>query len=101
MAELAERLAYLNLEAEDLERLTRLGPILEAHADDLVEAFYRHLLAFPAVAGLLRDPAVRERLLGKQKEYLLSLAGPRIDDAYVARRKRIGETHERIGLEPR
>jgi signal transduction histidine kinase len=30
----------------------------------------------------------------------LSLAGPEIDEAYFAERRRIGQTHERIGLEP-
>ena len=33
--------------------------------------------------------------------YLLSLAGPEIDADYLAERRRIGETHDRIGLEPR
>jgi signal transduction histidine kinase len=37
----------------------------------------------------------------KQRDYLLSLADPTIDDAYLENRRLIGETHERIGLEPR
>jgi signal transduction histidine kinase len=43
---------------------------------------------------------VTERLLGEQRGYLLSLASPRIDDAYLEQRRRIGEVHERIGLAP-
>jgi hypothetical protein len=50
---------------------------------------------------LLRDPEVKERLLVKQREYLLSLASPALDDAFVAQRRRIGEIHQKIGLEPR
>jgi signal transduction histidine kinase len=36
-----------------------------------------------------------------QREYLLSLAGPRLDEGYLAQRRRIGAAHERVGLEPR
>lgn len=94
-----ERLAFLGLEASDLALLGELRALFEKHADRLVEAFYRHLLSFPATRRFLRDPEVTRRLLGTQRGYLLSLAGPEIDDAYVEGRRRIGEAHERIGLD--
>jgi signal transduction histidine kinase len=97
---LAERLAFLGLAEGDRQALAELRPLLEEHADRLVAAFYRHLLSFDATRGLLRDPAVAERLLGKQREYLLSLATDGIDERYVEERERIGHVHERIGLEP-
>jgi signal transduction histidine kinase len=81
--------------------LARLRPTLEKHADDLVAAFYRHLLSFPETQRLLRDPEVTERLLTKQREYLLSLAGPEVDAAYIEARRRIGQVHAYVGLEPR
>ena len=98
---LEQRLAYLDLTQADLDRLSSLRPTLEAQGARLVDAFYRHLLAFPQTRALIRDPEVRRRLMEKQHQYLLSLAGPTIDDAYLENRRRIGETHERIGLEPR
>jgi signal transduction histidine kinase len=98
---LGRQLDYFELSEVDLDLLRRLRPLLEKHADALVAAFYRHLLSFEATRRLLADPAVKERLLHKQRAYLLSLAGPEIDDAYVEGRRRIGEAHERIGLEPR
>jgi signal transduction histidine kinase len=99
--ELEERLAFLGLTEADRQLLAEFRPTLEANADRLVTAFYRHLLAFDATRRLLVDPAVTERLLGKQREYLLSLAAAPIDEQYVTERKRIGEVHERVGLEPR
>jgi signal transduction histidine kinase len=98
---IAQRLAFLGIGPSDFERLVRLKPYLERRADACVDAFYRHLIAFEPTRRLLRDPVVCERLLAKQREYLLSLAVERVDEAYVERRRRIGETHERIGLEPR
>ena len=99
--DLSQRLSYLGLEEADRALLADLRPLLEEHADDFVAAFYRHLLAFGPTRRLLRDPTVKERLLGKQREYFLSLAGPTIDAEYLASRRRIGEVHQRVGLEPR
>ena len=93
-------LAFFDLSDADLARLPELTPMLEKQADALVAAFYRHLLSFPDTRKLLRDPQVTERLLGEQRKYLLSLAEPAIDDAYLAQRRHIGQTHERIGLAP-
>jgi len=96
------RLAFLNLGTPDLARMAELRPLLEKHADSLVASFYRHLLSFDATRSLLADEEVRERLLASQRRYLLSLGGPGIgSDEYIAERVRIGETHERVGLEPR
>ena len=99
--DLEQRIAYLDLSPSDLELLAELRPILEEHAEALVATFYRHLLSFPATRKLLGDREVRERLLHAQREYLLSLAGPTLDEAFVKGRRQIGETHKRVGLEPR
>jgi signal transduction histidine kinase len=95
-----ERVTYFDYGDDDRRVLAELHTVLEKNADSLVAAFYRHLLSYSATRQLLRDPEVKERLLGMQRYYLLSLAGPEIDDAYFAERRRIGQTHERIGLEP-
>ncbi len=100
-AALSDELAYFQYDEEDRELLAELRPVIEEHADRLVTAFYRHLLSFPETQVLLRDPLVTKRLLEEQKRYLLSLAGPVIDEAYLRDRRQIGEVHVRIGLEPR
>ncbi len=99
--DLEQRIKFLGLTSADFDRLAGLEPILNEHSDRLVDAFYRHLLSFPQTRELIRDPVVRKRLMSKQREYLLSLAAATVDDDYLANRRRIGETHERIGLEPR
>ena len=100
-SELEQKLAYLNLKASDRERLQELRPLFEKHAAGFVAAFYRQLLSFQPTRELVKDPGVKDRLLRKQREYLLSLADARFDAAFLEERRRIGETHERIGLEPR
>ncbi len=93
-------LAFYEITDEQLARLADLAPVLEKNAEELVAAFYRHLLSFPETRKLLRDPQTTERLLGLQRGYLLSLASPVIDDAYLAQRRYVGAVHERIGLAP-
>ena len=101
MSEMQACLEYLKLDDEDVARLERLEPVLEKHADAFVASFYRHLLSFPHTRKLLAEPAVKERLLVKQREYLLSLASPSFDAEFEAQRRNIGRVHQRIGLEPR
>jgi signal transduction histidine kinase len=96
-----ERLAFLAFDENDRMRLAALRPALESNADALVDAFYQHMQRFPETRALLSDPLTRARLLALQREYLLSLGGSVIDEAYVDERRRIGQTHERIGLPPR
>jgi len=100
-ADLELRLGFLDLGAEDLQLLADLEPLFSARAEDLVSSFYRHLLSFEATRRFLVEPAVKRRLLASQREYLMSLCVPKVDDAYLADRLRIGVTHQRIGLEPR
>ncbi len=95
-----ELAAYFQYGPTERALLAALRPALEREAEGLVDAFYRHLLSFPATQQHLRDPEVTRRLLAKQREYLLSLAGPSIDAEYLASRREIGETHARLGVEP-
>ena len=99
--DIQQRLSYMNLQPGDCELLAALKPVLERHAATFVAAFYRNLLSFGPTRELLRDTDVKDRLLVKQREYLLSLASPTLDGAFVAQRRRIGEMHQKIGLEPR
>jgi signal transduction histidine kinase len=94
-------LDFFRLEDTDLRILAGLRETLEANADGIVQSFYNHLLHFSETQHLLRDGATRDRLLAKQREYLISLCDPEIDATYLAGRAQIGVTHERIGLETR
>ena len=95
------RLDFLGLGEADTARLVALRPVFEDCADDLVKAFYAHLLRFDVPRHLLDDPRVRDRLLLAQRSYLLSLCEARLDAEYLDDRRKIGETHFRVGLEPR
>jgi len=92
-------LDFFRLDQADLDALGGLRDAIEENADRVVHAFYEHLLRFPETQHLLRDDAVRSRLLVQQRAYLISLTEPVIDDTYIQSRIRIGAAHERIGLD--
>ncbi len=99
--DLKKLLEYFRIEDSDLEALGQLRGALEANADELVDRFYEHLEKFPETKRLLEDDAVRKRLAESQRQYLLSIADPLIDDDYVEQRSRVGRAHERVGLDTR
>lgn len=99
--DLDQRLDFLGFGPEDLAALRALRPVLERSADRLVGAFYEHLQSFDHTRALLTAPGVSERLLARQREYLLSLAEDPRAPGHAEERLRIGATHERVGLAPR
>jgi signal transduction histidine kinase len=98
---LKTRLAFLDLGPADKERLDALRPLFEERADEVVEAFYAHLLSFSETRAFLTDSSVRDKLLLAQRAYLLSLCDAELDEDYVRDRKDIGRAHVRVGLVPR
>ena len=100
-SEREQRLAFLGLTEHDAQLLRALRPLLEQHLVTVVDAFYAHLLKFPATAELLRDPATSARIKQVQRDYLLRITEGKFDEAYFTDRLRIGQVHERIGLSSR
>jgi signal transduction histidine kinase len=94
------RKEFLRFTKEEEVALTALQPIMAQHVDELVGAFYRHLLSFPETRKFLTDELISTRLLEAQKRYLLSLVTGPYDRAYEEGRRRIGQVHARLGLTP-
>lgn len=97
---LPDRLAFLQISDVDRERLRAIAPILNACSERFVEGFYRHLFAFAETAKFLQDPELVERLKRTQQAHLESMLEDEIDEAYVARRRRVGDVHAQVGISP-
>jgi len=94
------RKRFLRFTRAEEVALTTLQPIMAQHVDELVAAFYGHLLSFPDTRKFLTDELISTRLLEAQKRYLLSLVTGPYDRAYEEGRRRIGQVHARLGLTP-
>src|SRR5207302_4801567 len=69
-------------------------------APELAERFYHHLFAAPETASFLSDPQLLARLKQSQMQYFRELVSGEYGEAYFEKRLRVGEAHQRIGLEP-
>jgi rsbT co-antagonist protein RsbR len=98
--ELKSRLAFFEIDADDLRRLASLRAFAEARTDEIVEAFYELLLRHPETRKFFPDETTVRRVKRSQRDYFVGLFGGVVDRAYVDHRVRVGAQHERIGMAP-
>jgi GGDEF domain-containing protein len=96
--ELQTRLAFLSFGEQDGQNLVEIHDVISSHVDEIIGAFYDHLLQFEELREILSDAKLVERLKGTQRQYLLSLGQLGDGVEYAEARLRIGLTHERVGL---
>jgi signal transduction histidine kinase len=99
-AQLPLRLAFLELGPEDQTRLRDLLENFHCFSREFVEGFYRHLFAFDETARFLRDPALVERLKQMQQAHFESMLRADWNEEYATRRRRVGDAHAQVGVEP-
>lgn len=98
--ELANRLAFLGLTEADAQRLRELAPHFTACSEEFVREFYDHLFAFPETARFLQDPLRLERVKRAQRHHFESLLAAEWDEEYVEERRRAGEVHADLEVQP-
>lgn len=96
--EVARRKAFLQFETEDVERLASIQELAQQYATEVIEDFYRHIMAYPETRVFFQDPILLERVKEKQKHYFMDLTRGNYGQDYIEGRLRIGQIHERIGL---
>ena len=96
--QLERRKQFLQFGPEDEERLRKLAPLAESYADEVIEAFYQHLLSFEEMRAFFPDDALLAHVKAKQKAYFIRLTQGNYDLNYVEERLRIGAVHEQIEL---
>lgn len=96
--ELARRKQLLEFGPEDEERLRRLATVSREYAQEVIDAFYRHLLSFEEMKAFFPDNELLNRVKAKQKAYFIRLTQGNYDLDYVEDRLKIGAVHEQIDL---
>jgi methyl-accepting chemotaxis protein len=99
---LQDRIAFLRIDEPTRQLLREFQPYLAARIDGMLDEFYQYLRSVPQVSRLLSDPSVVARARDLQKQHWLrNVFTGTFDETYMAQVLRIGQTHQRIGLEPR
>jgi uncharacterized membrane protein (DUF373 family) len=91
--QITDNYKFTELEGETLRNLL---PVVEPHADRVVDDFYQLFLDIPETAPFLQDrlPRLREA----HRTWLLALFKGTYDERYHQTLQRIGHAHVRIGL---
>jgi len=101
-AQQARHKAFIGLTEADLALLVELAPVIERHADAVVDGFYVNVQHYPELEQLIRGVGSNmERLKRTQRAYLLELFKGDLGPEYFERRLRVGVIHHKIGLTPR
>jgi methyl-accepting chemotaxis protein len=101
-AELSSRKEFIGIADGEIALLRELRPLVTAHADEIVDGFYRNIQRYPELLEVIeRAGSNIDRLRAAQKRYLVELFDGDYGSAYVERRLRIGLVHNQIGLTPR
>jgi methyl-accepting chemotaxis protein len=98
-AALAARLEFLGLTPKLLGQVAYYRPACEAAMEPLIDAFYAKVAANPVTRGVLDRHSTVEKQRPLLTRYVLTMFSGRMDDAYIAMRRRVGAVHSRIDLD--
>ncbi|MDR0268753.1 globin-coupled sensor protein [Paenibacillus sp.] len=93
-----KQIDYIKLSEKDMEILLKFRPVFEKVVEEVVTRFYQHIATETELMDLIGRTTTIERLKNTQREYWMSLADGKIDEAYLEKRIAIGLVHSRVGL---
>ncbi len=99
--DLSERLRFMQVDQGVKDDLRALTPIMDAAVPKALAAFYEQVRTFPEVARLFVDDRMMASAADRQTQHWKRIVSGTFDREYVEGSRRIGQTHARIGLEPR
>ncbi|WP_176556234.1 globin-coupled sensor protein [Rubellimicrobium rubrum] len=97
---LEDRFAFMGLTEGQLADTRAHLPVFREAIGRALEVFYDKLQSTPETNRFLPDGSRLGGMKAAQAGHWEYLLGERLDEEYVARARRIGQTHARIGLEP-
>jgi methyl-accepting chemotaxis protein len=98
---LNERLNFIGLDPPARETLSRLRPLIEKSIGAALDAFYGKVKATPQTRKFFADERHMGMAKSAQARHWTVIAAAEYGDDYAIRARKIGETHARVGLEPR
>ena len=98
---LQSRLEFIGIDDATREALRELRPLIAAALPGILDQFYVHIVKFPQIGKLFPNEAAVRRAKEAQLKHWATIAAASFDDTYVQSVTRIGQTHNRLGLEPR
>jgi methyl-accepting chemotaxis protein len=98
---LSARLKFIGIDDDVRRVLAEVRPVVAGRLGEILDRFYVHISHWPQVHALFSDPRHVAHARQKQIDHWEHILSGRFDESYVKSVHRIGEAHNRIGLEPR
>ena len=98
---IGDRVAFMGLDDKARGALRELQPIIRKTIGPALEAFYAKVRATPETRAFFADEKHMQAASSRQQSHWDVIARGDFDETYVNAVRTIGQTHARIGLEPR
>jgi methyl-accepting chemotaxis protein len=98
---LETRLAFLRIDQTTRATLREMAPLLAKVLPEVLDGFYALVSKFPETEKFFRNPEHMRHAKEMQLKHWSVITAAEFSDTYVQSVTRIGETHNRLGLEPR
>jgi len=99
--DLNRRLSFIGLDDPTKQALKALKPLITQNISGALAIFYDRVTAVPETARFFSDRQHIDKAKSRQADHWRTIAAAEYGDDYGARVLAIGETHARLGLEPR
>ena len=98
---LEARLAFVGMDADKRALLREMRPFVTRVLPGVLDGFYQHLAKWPDAGRLFSNPQHMKHAKEMQLRHWDVIMGAEFNDHYLQSVTRIGETHNKLGLEPR
>ena len=98
VSRLATLLELYSIGDDDIEKIHSFGDIIVPKLDEFVSLFYDWLRKQPEFEEFFPDEETLNYVQKMSRDYWEEFFRPELDDDYLEKRYKIGETHARIGL---
>ncbi|WP_454718054.1 methyl-accepting chemotaxis protein [Caulobacter segnis] len=96
-----DRVAFMGLDAKARGALRDLQPVIRKNIGPALDAFYAKVRSTPETRKFFGDEKHMQAASGRQQTHWDVISRAEFDETYVKAVRTIGQTHARIGLEPR
>ena len=98
---LNHRLDFIGMDEKGKRDLKALKPLIDKELPGILDAFYKKLGTVPEVARFFADTGRATQAKNGQVRHWGRISSGEFSDEYLQNSRVIGQTHARIGLEPR
>ena len=95
------RLDFIGIDQATRASLRELQPLIAAALPAILDQFYAHVAKYPEIAKLFSSEAAIRHAKEAQIKHWMTISAASFDSSYVQSVRRIGQAHNRLGLEPR